>query len=174
MFDLVDIFLNNVFLRFLWFIFIDIPVWIVKSIFNLIVFLFNKLVGKEKHMGSNNEFSGTVIFTGPVQMGDNNTQMIDKFSSYLEHVSINDTNVKNLLTALQGLVANSNNLNEKEKVKVSNGLLQIADELGKTTEIQDKNRLKQLWSGIMSVIKDAGEILGVASSLGKILGLPIP
>lgn len=169
-------------------IFVNSVIWILKTVFYIVVILPFQLIGflikfimglfSEETPDNENKFnlSGSV-FTGPVQIGDRNAMSIDEFTSFVETHQINHAEsyaIKSLLITAQKLVTESEGITGDDKFEATTYLYEIAIELAKPQTDQNIEKMKGIWKKFINIVKDIGAILSVATSLAKILGLPLP
>lgn len=169
-------------------IFVNSVIWILKTVFYIVVVLPFQLIAylikfiaglfSEEAPSNENKFnlSGSV-FTGPVQVGDGNAMIIDEFTSFVETHQINHAEsyaIKSLLITTQKLVTESKGITRDDKFEATTYLYEIAVELAKPQTDQNTEKIKDIWRKFINIVKDIGAILSVATSLAKILGLPLP
>lgn len=103
--------------------------------------------------------------------------LIEKFQAFVNEKQINHPNgptIKSLIETVQNLMANSPQINYKDKFDATGHLALIAGELTKTPNLQNQAKLVDNWKKVMIVAKDIRGITGIVVTLGEILGLSSP
>ena len=103
---------------------------------------------------------------GNVIIGDNNFQQVLN--------DVKDADIKTSLKELQEAIQNSPDIDQYSKTDATDDIARIAQELSKPESEQDRRAIKHYWDKVIGVVKGVGSVLGVATNLAKILGLPAP
>lgn len=130
---------------------------------------------------TNFDFSGAK-FEGPVQIGDNNQQIINNhalaIASFDEQLAgkvlihPQADRVLSLIQQVGHLTLADTSLEAEAKDEVTQSLIHISDELAAPEEQQSSGRVKRFFSRTLETIGHIDSIAGVTLLLGSLLGFP--
>jgi hypothetical protein len=103
------------------------------------------------------------------QVGDYNS-MVNKINTDVG----NDTEVKKCFLQLINSIENSSEIGVYEKKDALDNIKKILNNLSNPKDKQDTEEMTYYWKRVVDIIKDIGQILPIARSLGQLIGYPVP
>ncbi len=103
--------------------------------------------------------------------------LTEKFQTFVNEKQVNHpggSTIKSLLTTVQNLIANSSEIDYKDKFDTTGYLALIVSELAKAPNLQNQDKMVDNWKKVMIVAKDMRGTNSIVVTLGEILGLPTP